>query len=480
MSNRVRISIGADKADLAIVRGGVAAFASARGLSDDESQALLASVEGTCSWLIDHVYPDNPIGELIVQLELESGAVRVVIEDWGEPIRAFGGAIGPVPEALANVTLAAHDLRLVNLGRDGKRTSFAVTAEAAEATPLKGFADAKREADSDLHTAEELVIRDSTPDDADEISRLLFSNYGLGYGHPDFYLPRWVAWQIESASLESTVAVIADEIVGHHALMTFEGELTGETGVAVVHPGYRGLGILGKMQQRTLDRARDRSLDGVFARAVTSHPYSQRAELKRGYREAALLLGSVPVNPDGESKLRGASLITVLPIGDTSRPVTLPERYAEWLAAIFERIGLTATRPGEPDPASAHWPAVRVVSDQQRATTTVTVHRFDEAGRAELLSALRGSVHRHDDLTICDLDLRTLDAAGLDEAIELLRSHDFFFSGLMPFGFAGHDRLRMQSLLTDDVLFDGIVLESDFAEELRGWVVEDLRSVTGD
>jgi anti-sigma regulatory factor (Ser/Thr protein kinase)/N-acetylglutamate synthase-like GNAT family acetyltransferase len=471
MSNRVRVSIGADKQDLAIVGGAVAQFAARRGLAEDESRTLLASVEGTCSWLIDHAYPDNALGEVTVQLELASGAVRVVIEDWGEPLRAFGGGIGPVPEALANVTLGAHDLRLVNLGRDGKRTSFAVPAEAVEPTPLASFGEVKREADSALHTADELVVRASTPDDADEIGRLLFSNYGLGYGHPEFYLPRWVAWQIETGSLDSSVALIADEIVGHHALMVSEGERMGETGVAVVHPGYRGLGILGKMQQRTLGRANDRSLDGVFARAVTTHPYSQRAELKRGYRETALLLGSVPVGPNAESKLRGASLITVLPLGDPSREVTLPERYSEWLAAIFERNGMNAAQPVGTPNESAEWPSVRIAEDEHRSTTTITVHSFEGHGREQLLSAIRGSIHRHDDLTICDLDLRLLSSDELDAAIELLRSHDFFFSGLMPFGFGGHDRLRMQALLTDDVLFDGIVLESDFAKELRGWVI---------
>lgn len=480
MSNRVRVSIGAEKADLPIVRAVIAQFAERRGLDRNETADLTASTEGACSWLIDHAYPDNPLGELAVQLELESGAVRVVIEDWGEPIRAFGGGIGSVPEALANVTLAAHDLRLVNLGRDGKRTSFAVTAESATAAPMPTYGAIRREADSDLHTAEELLVRNSTADDADVISHLLFSNYGLGYGHPDFYRPDWLAERIEDGSVASTVAVIADEVVGHHALLTMDDELISESGVAVVHPGYRGLGILGRMMDHSIDRARALSLDGLFARAVTTHPYSQRSELSHGYRETALLIGSVPVGPASASGLRGASLITVLPLAERTRPVTLPERYSEWLAQIFERVGLSAGQPGEPDAASADWPAVRASRDEQRATTTVTLSRFDEQGHSDLLAAIRASVHHHDDLTICDLDLRLLGAGELDEAIELLRSHDFFFSGLMPFGPAGHDRLRMQALLTDDFELDGIVLESDFAEQLHRWVIEDLEAVTGD
>lgn len=480
MANRVRISIGADTDDIGIVSAVVGEFAVKHGLSAEETKHLDESVAGACSWLITHAYPDNPLGELAVQLDAESGAIRVVVEDWGEPIRSFGGGIGPVPEALANVTVHARDLRLVNLGRDGKRTSFAVAAKSAVATPTPAYGELKREADSETHTADELVVRDSTGDDADAISHLLFSNYGLGYGHPDFYDPTWLAEQIGDGSVTSTVALIAGEIVGHHALLGMEGERIGETGVAVVHPGYRGLGILGRMQEHTLNRAQRMELDGAFARAVTSHPYSQRAELAHGYSETALLLGSVPVNPASESKLRGASLIAVLPLGERSRPVTLPDRYSEWLGAIFERSGLTAERPGAPDPTSADWPAVRVAEDAQRATTTVTLHRFDEESRDGLLAAIRGSVHRHDDLTICDLDLRLLDADSLDAAIKLLRHHDFFFAGLMPFGFAGHDRLRMQAVLTDDIVLDGIVLESDFAEDLRGWVMHDRDEVNRD
>jgi N-acetylglutamate synthase-like GNAT family acetyltransferase/anti-sigma regulatory factor (Ser/Thr protein kinase) len=480
MSNRVRVSIGADKDDLALVHSVVEEFATRRGLTEHEANALVASVDGVCSWLIDHAYPSNPLGELAVQLELESGAVRVVVEDWGEPIRAFGGSIGSVPEALANVTLEAHDLRLVNLGSEGKRTSFAVPAEAAQATATPPFGELKRESDSTEHTADEVVIRDATPDDADEISRLLFNQYGLGYAHPSFYDPSWVSEQIGTGTIDSTIALVAGEIVGHHALMPLEGESGAESGVAVVHPGYRGLGVFNKLFGRTVERAQGHELDGVFGRAVTSHPYSQRAEFARGYRESALLLGGVPANRRPDMTLRGSTLLSVLAFGEKSRQVTLPQRYSEWLSKTFERLDLTAAQPLEAAPGSAEWPSVRVHEETSEATTIITVHRFDGEARDELLTAIRGSVRRHDDVALCDLDLRMLSASELDKAIDLLRSHDFFYSGLMPFGFGGHDRLRMQALLTEEIDFDGIVLDSDFGKQIQSWVMQDYRLVTND
>ena len=116
----------------------------------------------------------------------------------------------------------------------------------------------------------------------------------------------------------------------------------GETGVAVVHPAYRGLGIFGRLFERTVERARSAGVPAVFGRAVTSHPYSQRAEHARGYRETALMLGSVPPgSPDGDGpSRRGASLLTWLPLDPGERRISFPERYANLLGAAYANLEL--------------------------------------------------------------------------------------------------------------------------------------------
>ena len=90
-----------------------------------------------------------------------------------------------------------------------------------------------------------------------------------------------------------------------------------------------------------------------------------------------------------------------------------------------------------------------------------------------MVDAVRSAVHHHDDVAYCDLDLETLTAEELDEAIDQLREFDFFYCGLALCASAGHDHLRMQSLMSDEVELEAIVLDSDYAQGLRETIFAD-------
>lgn len=481
MANRVRIAVGSDRRDLFLLDSVTGGFAEARGLKAEDRERLVEVVRRLATWVNDSAYPNDQTGEIAVQLELGEGSVRVLVEDWGEPLAAFGGGLGPVPDALAGVDSLTDDLRLVNLGREGKRLSASVPAEGVAPEELVALADFARQGTPGEVTADQVEIVDATAGDAEAISKLLYVNYGLGYGHPDFYRPLWVAEEIESGRVVSTVARLGGEVVGHHAMLREEGIEAGETGVAVVHPAYRGLGIFGRLFARTVERARGADVPAIFGRAVTSHPYSQRAEHARGYRETALMLGSVPPGkPDGDGLARrGASLLTYLPLDLTERPVSFPERYEELLGAAYANLELPV---GGSDPASAladlgDVPGVVFERDEQRESAVITVGRWGEECRELLLDGLRDAVRHHDDVAYCDLDLEALTQKELDEAVELLRGFDFFYSGLVLDGRAGHDHLRMQAILSDNVELKKIVLDSEYAQGLkeaifadRGWL----------
>ncbi len=484
MANRVRISIGSENSELALVDGVVERFSAARGIEPADAERLAHVVHTLTAWVIERAYPDDPTGELVVQLELAEGAVRCTIEDWGEPIAAFGGGLDGMPPELAEIEAITHDLRLVNLGRDGKRLSTAVEANGVVPEELVAFSQFARETGESEATADQIEIKNTEPADVEAVSRLLYTNYGLGYGHPNFYQPRWVAEQIETGRLHSTVAVLAGEIVGHHALLLEKSDEAGETGVAVVHPAYRGLGIFNRLFEHTIERARAVNAEAVYARAVTGHPYSQRAEHSRGYRESALMLGSVPQGKDesGQPTPRGASLLTYLPLDLSPRAVSFPARYNEPLAAAYANLELETV---EPQPQLAleqlgERPSAQIERDEQRTSSVITVGRWGDEGRAQLIEAVRSAVHHHDDVVYCDLDLETLTAAELEEAIEQLREFDFFYCGLALCAAAGHDHLRLQALMSDHIELEAIVLDSDYAQQLREIVFADRGPASSD
>jgi len=118
-------------------------------------------------------------------------------------------------------------------------------------------------------------------------------------------------------------------------------------------------------------------------------------------------------------------------------------------------------------------PSATIERDEQRRSSVITVSRWGDEGRSQMIDAVRSAVHHHDDVVYCDLDLETLTAEELDQAIGQLREFDFFYCGLALCASAGHDHLRMQSLMSDEVELEAIVLDSDYAKQLRETVFAD-------
>jgi len=487
--SRVRLTIPSDDRSLPIAAAVVDRFAAAIELPEQAGATLRTVVGALVGFVFAEAYPDGLDGEVELILEAEEGAVRMTLQDWGEPIRSFGGGGHPVPDALTPVTALVDDLRLVNLGSEGKLLSAVLSApEVHAADPsARAFGVPGAAAVAHAHAAaDEIAIRPVQDDEIPAVSRLLYANYGLSYGHPDFYRPDWFSDQVARGRVLSTVAVHEGEIVGHHALLLQEEETAGETGVAVVHPAYRGLGIFGRLFAHTVQRAESLGLDAVFGRAVTVHPYSQRAERDRGYRETALLLGAVPARMSmrglGEAETqvarRSATLVTYHPLGATgARAVTLPGRYADALRAAYARLDLEV---GPAAPARDGEARITAHDDPGRATGIVLVRRWGAGADRVLVHHIREMNRRHEDVVYVDLDLHALDGDALAEALDVLHDRGFFLAGLMPFGPDGHDRLRLQRIQAENVELEHIVLASPDARDLHAAVMADRATVEDD
>ena len=70
---------------------------------------------------LNRLFPGDPDGTVELELDADLTTVTVAIHDWGRPIAALDpNALPPGLEELAGLV---SDLRLVNLGADGKRTT---------------------------------------------------------------------------------------------------------------------------------------------------------------------------------------------------------------------------------------------------------------------------------------------------------------------------------------------------------------------
>ena len=481
--SRVKVTVLSDASASPLVASVLSAFTASAEIPVDDARRLSAVVDGLLEFTLDNAYPDDDLGEIEVTLEAGEGLVEVALHDWGLPLLSAGAPFGPLPEALAALAPDAHNVQLLNLGAAGKR----LTAE----VPVRSGGDgqarrhhieaARRGAQAEAESPDTIEVRAATPEDAEAIAQLLYENYHLSYVHADFYRPRYLMAELATGGLLSTIAVHEERVIGHHALMPVARVPSAETGAAVVHSAYRGLGVFGRMFEHTLGAARERGLASVFGDAVTIHPFSQRAELSHGYRETALQLGMFPAQTTmrgfgGEGpKRRTATLRSYRPFDERPRQASLPAPYRELLGSAYANVGLSLE--ARPERAPVEGEVVTLELDEPRSLGFLRVRRWDGGAATALRQAVRHLLSRHVDIVYADLDLVAV--SEVDEATTALNELDFFAAGLVLHGADGHDHFRLQLLDSEDIELENVVCDSSFADELKTGVLADKARVVG-
>jgi GNAT superfamily N-acetyltransferase len=481
--SRVQVTVLSDASAPSLVRALIPAFAAAVGIQAEDERRVAAVVEQLVSFTLDNAYPDDDLGEIEVTLEAGDGSVQVAVHDWGLPVTSAGGQFGSLPETLAALPADANDVLLTNLGSNGKRLTVEVNVRAGGNGGARWhhIAAVPRRAGAAVEASDPIEVRAATPQDAEAIAQLLYENYHLSYVHADFYRPRYLMAALESGGLLSTIAVHDGRVIAHGALMPLPGVSSAESGAAVVHSAYRGLGVFGRLSQHTLDTAIERGLASVFGDAVTIHPFSQRAERSNGYFETALQLGMVPAQTTmrgfgGEGpRRRTATIRSYRPFDEQPRPVALPAVYRELLESVYANVGLTIESRTQPAPFEGD--AVAVEIDEPRSLGFLRLRRSEGEAGSALKAAVRHVRSQHVDVAYADVDLMAV--ADVNEATAALNELGFFAAGLVLHGLDGHDYLRLQLLDSEEIELDDVVCDSAFAQALRRRVLEDKARVGG-
>jgi anti-sigma regulatory factor (Ser/Thr protein kinase)/N-acetylglutamate synthase-like GNAT family acetyltransferase len=474
----VKVTVLSDASARSLVQALVSAFAEESGISTDDARRLEAVVAGLVDFTLDNAYPDDDLGEIQVKLETDAEVVHVTVHDWGLPLLSAGGVFGPLPKPLASIAEDAQDVQLLNLASGGKRLVAEVPARSrgddhARHHQLEEAASAPSE------ISDAIEVRAATADDAEAIAQLLYENYHLSYVHADFYRPRFLVAAFVSGQLLSAVALHEGRVIGHHALMPRPGVPSAETGAAVVHSAYRGLGLFGRLFEHTLGAAAGHGLASVFGDAVTIHPFSQRAESSHGYRETALQLGMVPAQTTmrgfgrGGPHRRTATLRSYRPLDARPRQAALPNVYRELLERIYANVGLTIEFGAKPAPVEGD--AVTIDFDKPRSLGFLQVRRWDEAGASVLKQQVRHLLSEHADVVYADIDLASVE--DVDEATAVANELGFFVSGLILHGADGHDHLRLQLLDSTAIELVDVVCDSPFSQALMEDVLQDKSRV---
>ncbi len=431
---------------------------------------------------IRHAYPETMEGMIDIEIVFHPQGLQVSVHDMGLPFDFDRYMASQQEGGLKRIADYVDELRFANMGHRGKSfTIFKSHPISLDESLYQPYSDLSDESPASLKPAS-IQIRDFEPGDEEAISHLIYNNYTYSYYKSLFYYPKKIRALNETGEIASIVAETKEgNIVGHFALVTIDRANIAEIGVAVVHPDYKGKGIMNAMLDRIQHKARELGLDAIFGEALMMHPFSQRANLRHGFGESALMLGLVPntvalTDPNAvrTEKRMGVLIGYKILNGATGRHIRLPKAYRSLIEKIYANNGLQILPPLTAEHAAQN-SSVHYELSPYTQSGTLLIDRVADDFRHLIRHHLHTLYKKHVEMIYADINLMRCDR--LDETITLLREEGFVFCGVLFYRRGEDDYLRLQLVNSDNVETERIVCYSNFCRSLLDRIRDVLRDL---
>jgi hypothetical protein len=325
---------------------------------------------------------------------------------------------------------------------------------------------------------EPFTVGNFRPDDADGIVELFRAVYGEGYPIRMFYDPAAITAANEEGRYYSICARTASgEVIGMvHAYLSAPCNYLYEWGVGLVRKECRNWGVSNRLGDYLCNNfvAEHPHIETLFGEAVCNHPYMQKSVTRFNFVETAIEVALMPAEAYTQEKSaagRVATLNAYRCYKQKPHRIFLPLAYEQELRWIYDHLDDTrdVVVSGREMPGDKPTRANLTVFDFARvARIAVPESGGDFRERVYALE----SEGLTKNAVVFQVWLN-LTEPWVGAAVEVLRERGYFFGGPLPRWFDG-DGLLMQKLLCSPD-FEGIVLVSDFAKELLGFIREDWR-----
>lgn len=436
--------------------------------------------EESCLNVIQHAFEPDEEGEYILEIMREPGAFVIAIEDRGIPFD-FRRVQEKKELGLGMTFLKkfTDEIRFFYLGRRGKRIELVKNIAYKDSDSFLTDDDrAPKTAEPDLATP--VTIRLMQPDEAVELMKCIYRVYGYSYTYEDVYKPEKISELLTSGMAAACVAVTPEKrIVGHLALIKdTPDDLVPESAEAVVDPLYRGRGIFEKMKDFMRRQSLSLGFKGLYSRAVTVHPASQKGNLKLGAKETGIIIANSPPSSvfkkmsQSDDNLRRSVALFYMPI-KPDEPMTIypPLHHKTMIAKIYEHNQLPrkieSFDAGMKGDFISERSRIDVRIKDEVGLAFLNVMEFGKDFSDLLVYRLKDLCQRKIEVIILDLPLTSPATSVFCPAAEML---GFFFCGVIPYKNNG-DILRLEYL--NNVAFDSskVVLASDFAKEIFNYII---------
>jgi serine/threonine-protein kinase RsbW len=271
----------------------------------------------------------------------------------------------------------------------------------------------------------------------------------------------------------SYVAVNAEneQIIAHAAIMPGAHTNHLELGMGFTDPSYRGHGCLGRLLESQVDSCRASGAGGVFAMAVTSHPYTQKALSRMDWAESALLLSyyrpasMTLIQDDG---IRESCLLMDQSFhGTAPGAVHVPEAHRDIVLKIYRGLGIEPEVTCNEDLPGAPSASSRITLHTSRHLYShIHVHAYGSDVVREVGHILKSLCLSRVETVCLHLPTHRPETAVLCRPFEEM---GFFFAGIAPGG-DGHDWLALQYLNNQAYPDEALHLASNFSRELAAYV----------
>jgi N-acetylglutamate synthase-like GNAT family acetyltransferase len=315
------------------------------------------------------------------------------------------------------------------------------------------------------------IIRDIKKGDSKDIVELFRANYDDTYYKKSFYNPKTWEEMVESKKYYPVVAEIDGKVVGQF-LLTVNDKYNGEIGAVVVHPDYKGRGLMNKMFDYLIKKAESLGLSAIYGEAIMFHPFSQKANLKHGMIETALQLGEVAswiAQKDIKFEKRSGTLVGYKIFNRQKRSLYTPKIYRKLILDRYKKASLpiskAAIRPIKK--------SLRLWENRLLKLSGIIidgkVKNFENRFNTLFTKAkLRG------EMVYADINLHTPE---IEEITEFLNKKRFFYSGVLFYRYNGFDYLRLQYENTHNVEERLNVCFSEYCKFLSKFVIRDKKRV---
>lgn len=485
---RVKLTIPNNMSYLVLVLSATREMADMMGFDEDDIYKLEMGTEEAVTNVIQYAFEESEDADFDIILERQPIGLNIIIKEKGTPfdpsqIHAYSRET--LVDDLAQKGLGTFLMRqfidkvsIYNLGREGMETHL---FKHLNYKPVNEVISAQELAEAEQGRHELALPKGSVsfsvqrmlPAQAVEVSKCAYSSYRYTYIHEDIYYPDRIRELNKAERLISFVALTArQEVIAHNAL-EIEAGVPPELGVAFTKPKYRGQGCMNRLISVLLEEARNRQYKGIYARAVTAHPYSQKTLLKYGFKESALYISSGKERQYKgieQQKIQRESVFIMYLyfLAQKRQKIFPPSKHLQMICELYQQVG------GEPE---LILPSTDIeISDEKAALTTrtdpnsLTAHinilsygRDVEVQVHAKLKAL--CLHRFETIYL-HLPLGDQNTSLLTEKFEDL---GFFFSGIIP-GEQGKDVLILQYINNYFIDYDQLCTASDFGRRLLDYV----------